>query len=236
MNASAKSANESHPLPSLSRDAVRDVDRRAIEEFGMPGLVMMENAGRGTAELLCQYADSGPVAVCAGKGNNGGDGFVIARHLDNRRRPVTVHLFADPDDLHGDAATNFEILRRAQVPIQVWDADWSEDALAAELGQAEWIVDALLGTGTRGSIRAPFDRIIPLVNAAGKPVLAVDLPSGLDCDSGQSLGQCIRARATASFVSRKRGFDEPASSEFTGDVHVIDIGVPRRLLETHPTE
>src|ERR671922_618219 len=97
----------------LSRAEVRELDRRAIEEYGVPGVVLMENAGRGVAELLLSLGVHGPVAVCCGKGNNGGDGFVIARHLDNRNVPVRVLLFARPEELTGDAAVNYRIIARS---------------------------------------------------------------------------------------------------------------------------
>jgi NAD(P)H-hydrate epimerase len=213
----------------LSRDEVREIDRRAIDEFGMPGVVLMENAGRGTAELLVHFGCKGPVAVCAGKGNNGGDGFVIARHLENRGIPVSILLCCQPDQLSGDAAVNFRIVKAAGTPLRVFDA--ASDAHASDLENAEWIVDALLGTGTRGAVREPFASIINQINSSPARVLAVDLPSGLDCDTGQPLGPCVRADHTATFVALKRGFVEPASKEWTGAVHVIDIGVPRTMLQ-----
>lgn len=220
------------PLPALrplSRAEVRDIDRRAIAEFGMPGIVLMENAGRGAAELMVQIGIHGPIAVCAGKGNNGGDGFVIARHLENRGYEVRVSLFADPASLEGDAATNFNMLRAANTPIFDFHSAANRKTIASQLGQCDWIVDALLGTGMHGTVREPFVAAIEIINAAGTRVLAVDLPSGLDCDTGQPLGACVKADHTATFVARKLGFDAPDAARWTGEVHVIDIGVPRSL-------
>lgn len=219
------------PLPllrSLTRDEVRDVDCRAIEEFGLPGIVLMENAGRGAAELLIELGIDGPVMIAAGKGNNGGDGFVIARHLEIRGFEVRVLLFADPRELTGDALTNYHVLSAAGTPIRVClgpDAVWK-----ADLRSADWIVDALLGTGTKGSVREPFVTVIEEINASGVGVFAVDLPSGLDCDTGRPLGPCIKAVHTATFVAPKRGFEAPGAATYTGQVHVIGIGVPRSLL------
>ena len=217
---------------SLSRDEVRNVDRRAIEEYGMPGVVLMENAGRGAAELLVNLGISGPVVLCAGKGNNGGDGFVIARHLENRGVDVKVLLFADPHNLKGDAAINYHIIDKAGTPIVVFTDNLDLQQLEQELAGTDWIVDALLGTGTRGEIHEPYATFIDHINAADAKVLAIDLPSGLDCDTGEPLGSCIRAEETATFVARKQGFDVPDSQQWTGTVHVIDIGVPRLLLES----
>lgn len=218
------------PEHVLSRAEARAVDRRAMEEFGLPGIVLMENAGRGAAELLLQRNATGPVMICAGKGNNGGDGFVIARHLENRGLEVRVLLFADPNLLQGDAAINYRVLTAAGTPITVIQALPEQSRLDDEFRNADWIVDALLGTGMRGEVREPYATVIDRINVAVARVLAVDLPSGMDCDNGQPLGCSIRADITATFVARKLGFDRPEAAPLLGDVHVIDIGVPRRML------
>jgi NAD(P)H-hydrate epimerase len=206
------------------------VDRRAIEVYGVPGLVLMENAGRGCAELLRGLGVRGPVAVCCGKGNNGGDGFVIARHLDNGSVPVQVLLFTWPEDLTGDAAVNYAVIHRSGLPLSVHSGPVDFGAVRRELAGAEWVVDALFGTGLSGPLRAPFDAVVGEINAAGKRVLAVDIPSGLDCDTGLPLGAAVRAEHTATFVALKKGFANPAAREWLGEVHVLDIGAPRRVL------
>jgi NAD(P)H-hydrate epimerase len=212
----------------LSRNEVRAIDRRAIEEFGVPGVVLMENAGRGAAELLLSLGINGPVLICAGKGNNGGDGFVIARHLDNAGCPVRVLLFARPEDLTGDAAINYHIIARSHLLILTNPDDAT---VRSELADAIWIVDALFGTGLTGAVRSPFDKVITAINVSGKSVLAVDIPSGLDCDTGQPLGPCVRANHTVTFVAQKKGFAHAAAREWLGSVHVVGIGAPRILLE-----
>jgi NAD(P)H-hydrate epimerase len=220
-------------MPSifLSRDAVRAIDQRAIEEYGIPGAVLMENAGRGTAELLLALGVHGRVLICCGKGNNGGDGFVIARHLDNRLVPVRVLLFCRPEELTGDAAIHYQIIARSGLPIDVHtDESVKEEELRRELGLGEWVVDALFGTGLSGPVRPPFERVLAAINASPAHVLAVDIPSGLDCDTGEPLGVCVKAAHTATFVAQKKGFVNPAARAWTGKVHVVDIGVPRRLL------
>jgi NAD(P)H-hydrate epimerase len=215
----------------LSRAEVRDLDRRAIEEWGLPGAVLMENAGRGTAELLLTLGVHGRVVVCCGKGNNGGDGFVIARHLDNRGFAVSVLLYAEPDGLQGDAAIYYRVLARSGVSITVHaGAAFQEEAVRQELAEAEWVVDALFGTGLSSAVRPPFDRVIAHINDCMAKVLAVDLPSGLDCDTGRPLGSTVRALHTATMAAWKVGFREPAAQPWLGEVHLIDIGVPRRLL------
>ena len=213
----------------LTRDQVREVDRRAIEEYGISGLVLMENAGRGCVDRLCELGVRGPVVICCGRGNNAGDGFVIARHLDLRGHAVRVVLFCDPADLRGDAAVNYAILAKSAVPIRIVtgteDASWE-----ADLAGADWIVDALLGTGSRGQPRPPLDRVIQRLNQQPARRLAVDLPSGLDCDTGEPAATTFRADHTCTFVAAKPGFAVPAAAEYLGQVHVLDIGTPRKLL------
>jgi NAD(P)H-hydrate epimerase len=213
----------------LSRDEVRNLDRRAIEEYGVPGVVLMENAGRGCAELLRSLGVHGPVVICCGKGNNGGDGFVVARHLDNAQIPVKVLLFGTPEDLAGDAAINYRIIANAGLPIETPHVN--AEMLRREFAPAEWIVDALFGTGLAGPLRPPFDHVVAAINARSTRVLAIDIPSGLDADTGQPLGPTVRAEHTATFVALKKGFADPAAQAWLGRVHVIDIGMPRRLLE-----
>lgn len=213
----------------LSREQLRAVDHRAVEELGLPSEVLMENAGRGAAELLLSLGVRGPVAICCGKGNNGGDGFVIARHLDIRGATVRVLLFAPPDTLRGDAAVNYRALSRTSVPIRVL-TEVEPAALADELASAEWVVDALFGTGLTGPLQAPFDRVVAAINASSAHVLAVDIPSGLDGDTGEPLGPTVRAQHTVTFVAPKKGFASPGALAWTGRVHVVGIGVPLSLI------
>jgi NAD(P)H-hydrate epimerase len=212
-------------IPPLAREQVRSVDRRAIEEYGMSGLVLMENAGRGCADKLCELGIVGRVVIVCGQGNNGGDGFVIARHLDARGYDIRVVLVATTTELRGDAAVNYGVLKRAGFPM----ADVSD--LSDELAGADWIVDALLGTGATGDPRQPMASAIEKLNASGARKLAIDLPSGLDCDTGIPGTPTFRADHTCTFVAPKVGFANPAAKEFLGTVSVHDIGVPRKLLE-----
>ena len=228
--------------PPLNREQLRAVDRRAVEQYGMTGLVLMENAGRGAVEQLRAQQIAGKVLICCGRGNNGGDGFVMARHLENAGHDVLVLLFAAPDSLQGDAAANWNILQAAGTPCEVMQTPPTETEgpssltepqirqLQQRLAGAEWIVDALLGTGATGPAREPLAAVIRCINQAGKRVLAVDLPSGLDCDTGLAAGDCIRAERTVTFAARKTGFEAATSTEFTGPVELVGIGVPVCLL------
>ncbi|MDD4268514.1 MAG: NAD(P)H-hydrate epimerase [Pirellulaceae bacterium] len=217
--------------PALTRDESRQVDRRAMEVYGISGLVLMENAGRGVVDWLEALGIRKPVVICCGRGNNGGDGFVIARHLAIRGYPARVLLWADPQDLAGDAAVNFRILQKCGVPIDRLGGEGDPATLEKHLAGAGWIVDALLGTGARGEPRPPLDQAIDRINAAGVPVLAVDVPSGLDCESGEPARHTIRAAHTCTFVARKIGFAAEAARPWLGEVHVLDIGAPWRIVE-----
>ncbi len=219
------------PPAVLNRRQSRRVDHLAIAKYGLTGLVLMENAGRGAADVLCSQGIAGPVAICCGRGNNAGDGFVIARHLELRGHSVRVLLWADPADLSGDAAANYAVLEKSGTPIVRFGAAHDPRRLAAELAGAAWIVDALLGTGASGEPRPPFDAVIDQLNSSGVPILAVDLPSGLDCDSGSPARHTIRARVTCTFVAAKPGFFVPGAAPYVGQVHVLDIGAPRQVVE-----
>ncbi len=214
----------------LNRDQAREVDRRAVDEFGLPSIVLMENAGRGCVDKLFQLGLTGPVVICCGPGNNGGDGFVIARHLDLRGTSVKVARFAPRDRYQGDAAINLSVVEKSGIDIVDFSIGMNDSALASFLGHPGCIVDALLGTGFRGEVRQPLSQAIDLINASRATKIAIDLPSGLDCDTGLPSAHTVRATHTLTFVATKRGFQNPASKSYTGTVHVLDIGAPRRLV------
>lgn len=215
----------------LSCRQSRLVDQLAIDEYGMFGIVLMENAGRGCADTLCRIGIDGPVVICCGRGNNGGDGFVMARHLDLRNRQVRLLLWCEPHQLQGDAAHNFNILRKSEVPIVLCGGRSQADWLNQQLDGADWIVDALLGTGSQGDPRPPLDQVIDALNKYPARKLAIDLPSGLDCNTGRSSRHTFRADHTCTFVASKLGFQNESARPFLGQVHVLDIGAPRILVE-----
>ena len=211
----------------LTREQVRRVDRHAIDQWGMSGLVLMENAGRGAADLLCQLGIHGPVVVACSRGNNGGDGFVLARHLDLRGYRVEVVLSCDPGELREDAAVNQAILAKTDVPIRRFETTSCHELLAG----ADWAVDALLGTGAAGDPRPPLDRMISELNESSAKKMAVDVPSGLDCDTGNVGTPTFRADHTCTFVAAKPGLLASQAQDHVGQLHVLDIGVPRKLIE-----
>ncbi len=217
-------------IPTLRREEVRRVDERAIEQFGVPGAVLMENAGRGCVDTLLKLGVNGPVIICCGKGNNAGDGLVMARHLELHGVATRLLFWSPPDQLQGDAGLNYQIARHAELPVDVLSDDPQLEQLDKLLDGADWIVDALLGTGARGAPREPFNRVIAKLNQHDCRKLALDLPSGLDCDTGEVSVPTFCADHTCTFVAAKPGLVLASSAPYVGTIHVIDIGVPLKLL------
>jgi NAD(P)H-hydrate epimerase len=214
----------------LSREEVRGIDARAAEGLKLPTLVLMENAGRGAAASIRDRRDSGRVVIACGPGNNGGDGGVVARHLDAWGFEVRVAWFVDPAHLKGDAASQREILERSGIASRVIGDDAEPGSIDALWAGADWLVDGLLGTGLTRPVEGLLARAIASMNGSGRPILALDLPSGLDADTGRPLGSAIRAALTATFVGPKLGFGREGAGAYTGEVVVVDIGVPRVIL------
>jgi NAD(P)H-hydrate epimerase len=212
----------------LTRAQVREVDRRAIEQYHIPGIVLMENAARAAADEACDLLRNdcvGEVLVLCGGGNNGGDGLAAARHLHNRGADVSIALAADPAHYKGDALINWRIIEAMGLP--------TVPATAQCIGQtsALLIIDAIFGTGLSQRPRDPFDALAAAVNHTRRPVLAIDIPSGLDCDTGHPLTpHCMRATRTVTFVAEKTGFATPEAQPFLGETRVADIGCPRELI------
>ncbi len=201
-----------HGLPDPER--MRATDRWAIEECAIPGLDLMERAGRGLADLVLSVAPEGPIAVACGKGNNGGDGYVAARLLREAGRVVHVLTVVAVSELSGDARANAE---------RVEDI---EPFAPARLADCAVVVDALLGTGFSGTPHGPVADAIDAINDAGLPVVAADVPSGVDAASGVVQGSAIRARATATFAAAKPGLWINPGKSHAGQVRVVDIGIP----------
>jgi hydroxyethylthiazole kinase-like uncharacterized protein yjeF len=207
----------------LDAETMRAVDRWAIEERGVPSLDLMERAGAGVTRIVERLAPDGPAAVVCGKGNNGGDGLVVARLLREAARSVTVVCAAPPGDFTGDARVNLERLP-GEAPFELAeDRERSERALA----EATVIVDALLGTGFQGEPRGAVGEAIEVVNAARAPVVSVDVPSGVDASTGVASGAAVRATATVTFHAGKPGLWIAPGKTHAGEVHTIDIGIPR---------
>jgi NAD(P)H-hydrate epimerase len=210
------------PLPDA--ELMRAIDRWAIEERGVDSLELMERAGAGVARTVERLAPDGPATVVCGKGNNGGDGLVVARLLREAGRSVTVVCAAPLDEFAGDAHMNLERLA-GEAPLELTeDRERSEQALA----EATVIVDALLGTGFQGEPRGAVEEAIEAVNAARAPVVSVDVPSGVDVSTGVASGAAVRAEVTVTFHAGKPGLWIHPGKAHAGEVEVFDIGIPHR--------
>ncbi len=215
----------------MSRDESRAFDKWAINELGVPGVVLMENAGRGCAELIAgklAKTEKPKVCIFCGTGNNGGDGFVIARHLLNRQCDVVVAICGDRSKIKGDAKINLDIIAGLGMRIENLDLDTKSDIegrTASFAREADMIVDAIFGTGLSGQLREEHKRLIETINSLGRPIISVDIPSGLDCDTGQILGAAIRAECTVTFAGVKKGFVLENAQAQTGEIYIASIGV-----------
>ncbi len=213
----------------MKRDEVRQVDQLAIEQFGMSGLVLMENAGRGAAEKIAAFCPR-DVTVCllCGTGNNGGDGYVIARHLQLLGYGVRIVSLVPLEKLSGDAEANARIADKGGLSISV-AAD--AEGLKRLIKNGECVVDCMLGTGATGEPRGIYGDAVRLANQRSGPRVAIDLPTGLDCDSGQPAESTFRADLTVTFVAAKDGFRAGEAKDWIGNVEVVGIGVPQCLLD-----
>ncbi|MFW5867509.1 MAG: NAD(P)H-hydrate dehydratase [Armatimonadota bacterium] len=213
-------------------DEMREMDRRTIEDWGLPGPVLMENAGRSVTAIcedLLEQLPPGPVVVVAGKGNNGGDGFVVARWLHWAGHEVEVCLLAALGELEGHAAINANFADRMGVPIHE-NAD--RETLDARLEDATLIVDGVLGTGISGEVRGSAREAITAINAADAPVVSVDIASGVDADSGAILGDAVWAHSTVTFALAKVGMYQYPGHERCGQIVIAPIGMGRELTQS----
>ncbi|MEW6447236.1 MAG: NAD(P)H-hydrate dehydratase [Bacillota bacterium] len=216
----------------VTAEEMREIDRRAIEEYGIPGLLLMENAGRSVAQAVVERLGGvagKKVVILCGKGNNGGDGLTAARHLFQHGAVVKVFLACEPGDFTGDARVNYEIWERLGRQVFSLVSPNGLQLLKIALMQSAAVVDALYGTGFRGRMADRLSKAVETVNAAGKLVIAVDVPSGLEADTGRVNGQCIRADLTVTFGLPKLGLAVEPGSGYAGEVTVADISLPRAL-------
>ncbi|MEA2601320.1 MAG: ADP-dependent NAD(P)H-hydrate dehydratase / NAD(P)H-hydrate epimerase [Acidobacteriota bacterium] len=216
----------------LTAEAMREVDRAAIEELGIPSLVLMENAAIGVVEALCQaYGEADSVAIFCGPGNNGGDGLAAARHLAIRGFEVRIFLVAGGRPVTGDAGVQLGICRRAELPILEIDSREVLPSALEATAECDVVVDALFGTGLARPLEGLFAETVQAINELGLPVVAVDLPSGLSASLTRPIGVCIDADLTVTFAAPKVAHVFPPASDCVGEMVVTDLGIPPRLVE-----
>jgi len=217
----------------ITAQTMQEIDRRTITEFGVPGLTLMERAGANCAEIIVKRfasATSSMALIVAGKGNNGGDGFVIARLLADSGWQVELALYADPAGLAGDARTNYE-----RLPEGVATTVHPDTAVLADLcSKATVIVDALFGTGLNSPLAPSYAAAVNAVNSSGRPIVAVDIPSGIDASTGRTCGTAVKAALTVTFAAAKLGHFLYPGTSHCGELLVTDIGIPQELLAAAP--
>ena len=218
----------------VTAEQMRAIDARAIEEYGVPGVVLMENAGRQVEQaIVARYPDVGrmKVGIVAGRGNNGGDGFVVARHLAQRGVEVSVMLLAAKSAPSGDARINLDIIDRMGVPIVEVETEKAFSKNEREFAGCDLLVDAILGPGLVSEVEGLYERVINAMNGWGRPVVAVDIPSGLSSDTGVVLGAHIMADLTVTLALPKPAHLLFPAAKAVGELVVADISIPRALLE-----
>jgi ADP-dependent NAD(P)H-hydrate dehydratase / NAD(P)H-hydrate epimerase len=217
----------------VTGQVMQQMDQRAIGEFGIPGLTLMENAGRGCVDAISEMFGAGEgrtALIVAGKGNNGGDGYVISRLLAKRGWHAPVLLLATPEAITGDAAANLARLE----PVGVTSVPEGPSQYGDLFQRASVIVDALLGTGVKSEVKGVYREAIEMINAAGVPVVAVDIPSGIDASTGKVLGVAVRADVTVTFALAKLGNVLYPGSEHCGRLEIVDIGMPEAVVAEAP--
>ena len=216
-------------------DQMREIDRRTIEEYGIPSIVLMENAGRQAYEvakkMLGKDLTKKKAAVICGKGKNGGDGFVVARYLLNYGANIYVFLLGDVSSLAEETLINFQILKKCRIEIDEVKTSNEIKGIENALKSADLVIDAILGIGVRGEVKSPLKDVIEIINSSGKHVMSIDIPSGLDGDTGDVLGVCVKATATVTMGAVKNGFFLKDGPSHVGELTVADIGIPSALLK-----
>ncbi len=216
----------------VTAEVMREMDRVAIEEYGVPGVALMENAGAGAARAILRYwPDAARVAVIAGGGNNGGDGYVIARHLINSGLEAVTYLISDRKKIKGDALTNLETLSRMNSVILDIKSEEDLGLLREALHGYDLVVDAMLGTGLTKPLKGLYASCVDMLNSSDVPVCSVDIPSGLSSDTGKPLGDAVRADLTCTYGLVKLGQVIYPGAAYVGDLLLVDIGMPRDVVE-----
>lgn len=223
----------------VSASQMQHMDHATINDFGIPGIVLMENAGRGSVEFIMERynnLESKKVAVIAGRGNNGGDGFVIARYLLDKGIDVSVFLLSEAAKVSGDAKVNLDLFKKLckahgqDRVTQIVDAE-TLNQNRTRIFHHDLFVDAVLGTGLNSDVRGFFKDAVELMNASPSPVFSVDIPSGLNSDTGHPMGIAVRADATATFAFAKRGHVIYPGNTYSGELRIVDIGIPKHMAE-----
>lgn len=227
---------------SIDSRQAQSIDRKAIQRYGIPSLILMENAGRGIADLAGKMIRNQKPAslsrrsilVVCGKGNNGGDGLVAARHLFNRGFHTTILLLAKKTDLKEDPRLNFEIARKMRIPV-IRIARLTKKMirkLQFVVKRSDLVIDAIFGVGLTRDVSGVYSDMIYLINRYCKNVLSIDMPSGVNSDTGKICKIAVKAKETGTFTAPKKGLFINEGAKCAGKISVLDVSVPRQLIKT----
>lgn len=224
---------------------MRKMDQMAIEEYKILGAVLMENAGREVALAVKDFykrksggklQEKAKIVVFCGKGNNGGDGFVAARHLSNMGFSTFIYLIANPEDITGDAGLNLGIVEEMKLPIEIIDKSSDLSSIKEKIKDSSVIIDAIFGTGLKGEVKGIARDVIELINSLEVPTIAVDIPSGISGESGKVLGAAVKAEETVTMGALKIGLLLYPGAEYAGNIKIADIGMPKIVEESIEAE
>jgi len=212
-------------MKKVTVSQMRAIDNRTINEYGLSALVLMEHAGKAVADETLKLLNKKikKVAVFCGSGNNGGDGLVAARWLHHYGIEVEVFFLGDPAKSSLETRLNFDITENLRIPLHRIQDNWP--SLKEQIGYFTLVIDGLLGTGTHGQIQGLYKNIIDDLNSNGVKIISIDIPSGLNADTGQPWGSCLSAAVTVTLGFPKIGFSRPGAKKYTGKVVVADIGL-----------
>lgn len=218
----------------VTASEMRDMDRLTINDAGIPGVVLMENAAKGATEVFMEHfnpTEDSAIFVICGKGNNGGDGYVMARYLHNRGMKVSVIIAGDKSTISGDALVNLSVIEKLGIEISEIIDDTAFETLYQRLSECSYIIDGIFGTGLNSPVTGIYKKIIDAVNNANKPVMSIDIPSGMNSDTGDIMGAAIKADLTVTFGFAKPGHYVYPGASLTGRLVTLDIGIPRMISE-----
>jgi len=216
--------------PVVTAEEMSEIDRYTISEIGIPGRVLMENAGRAATEVILRKWGSlagRQIAIVCGKGNNGGDGLAVARCLSEKGARCSIFLLGKKSEMRGDALANFQVAEKLGLPV----FEITDESQLPNFSSYFFLIDAILGTGSRSNLEGLLARAVERMNGSGRPIVALDLPTGVNADTGEVIGPCIRAAMCVTFGAAKRGLLFSPGREHTGELHVAEIGFPKRAIE-----
>ena len=218
-------------MKRVTVEEILRIEQSASRDCGIPELLLMENAGRSVSEVIFRDYKPCKVLIFVGKGNNGGDGLVVARHLVNRGFSVQVILLEHPSRLKPDALMNFNVVSKSEIPLLLMIAA-SEDDFLKHVQNTDLIVDAIFGVGIHGPLSGVFEQAVLAINRSHRQVISIDVPSGLNADTGSVHGVAVKATRTVTLALPKTGLFEGEGPRYAGEIETVDIGLPRQLLQS----